>query len=67
MVATICRYWSEYFSHWVFYHHVGMFKERNKQLKIVFVASRKLEIEGTPSAIFFIKTPRYDCCSVSPT
>ena len=24
--------------------------------------ARKLEAEGTPSAIFVIKTPRYDCC-----
>ena len=29
-------------------------------------SSRKVEIEGTPTAIF-IKTLRYDCCSVSPT
>ena len=32
-----------------------------------YVTARKLEKEGTPSALFVIKTPRYDCRSVSPT
>ena len=27
--------------------------------------AKKLEIEGALSPIFFIKTPRYDCCFVS--
>ena len=35
--------------------------------KYILLGSKKLEIEGTPSAIFFIKKPRYDYCSVSRT
>ena len=30
-----------------------------------YVTARKLEIEETETAIFVIKTPRYDCRSVS--
>ena len=32
-----------------------------------FGQARKSEIEGALSAIFFIKTSRYDCCFVSLT
>ena len=31
----------------------------------MYVKPRKLEIDGTISAIFVIKTPRYGCCFVS--
>ena len=34
-------------------------------LRMACITSRKLEIEGALSAIFVIKTPRYDCCFVS--
>ena len=31
-----------------------------------FLSPRKLEIEGPPYAILFIKTPSHDCRFVSP-
>ena len=49
-------------------NHILVLKKVHKVIKFnqnALLKPRKLEIEGTLSAIFVTKTPRYDCCFVS--